>query len=44
MQYRRRERRRYSVPAVINDMKGQLQRTGQSALNAQDGGAGRVQF
>jgi hypothetical protein len=44
IQERRRARRRFSVPAVMNDMKSRLQKTGHSALNAKDGGTGSVQI
>jgi len=44
IQERRRARRRFSVPAVMNDMKSQLQKTGHSKLNTKDGGTGSVQI
>jgi len=44
VQERRLASRRFSVPAVMNDMKSQLQKTGHSALNAKDCGTGSVQL
>jgi hypothetical protein len=44
IQERRRVRRRFSVPAVMNDMKSQLQKTEHSALNVKDSGTGSIQL